>query len=186
MRRTLTLFALMMTLLLTGCGGKRETREFDAWQRAFGARNVSFSAHITAERPDGTASYDAEIRRIGDETAVTVTAPATIAGITVRSRDGSDTLEYDGMILELAAGRRDALSPCAAGEILLSALREGYLLSAGKAGALETWTLSAPGEETVTVWRDGTNTPVSAEIARDGAVELKLTMENWQTTERTE
>ena len=89
-------------------------------------------------------------------------------------------------VLELAAGRKDALPPCAAGGILADAVRNGRLLYTGRSGEVRTVALTAPGGETVTLWRSADGDPVYAEIARQETVELKLTIENWQIKERTE
>ena len=177
--------ALMMTLLFTGCSGGAQTpQDFTRWQQTLSAASeIRFSAQITGEWSDGTTTFSAEVVRTGEETVVTVTAPETIEGITVRSTSGSDTLEYDGVILELVPGVTDALSPCGAGSILLEALTRGNLIYAGTAESYLTAAVAAPGGETVTVWRDGDDTPVYAEIARGETTELTLTLSNWKITE---
>ena len=179
------LMTLMTVLLLTGCGAaKQGSQDFTHWQQTLSAASeICFSAQITGEWSEGTTSFSADVIRTGEATEVTVTAPETIAGITVRSAGRGGALEYDGVILELAPNVPDAISPCAAGSILLDALTRGNLIYSGTASDHLTAAIAAPGGETVTVWRTEDNIPVYAEIARGETTELVLTLEGWEVTE---
>ena len=176
---------LMMTLLLSGCGSAKQTpQDFARWQQELTEESaIRFSARITGEWTEGTTSFSADVVRTGEETAVTVTAPETIAGVTVRSRSGGDTLEYDGVILDLAPGVPDALSPCGAGGILLEALTRGNLLYMGAERDYVTAAVAAPGGETVTVWLAPDNIPVYAEITRGETGSLTISLDDWETEE---
>ena len=179
------LLALTMTLLCAGCGSGRQTpQDFTRWQRQMAeASEIRFSAGITGEWDEGTMSFSADVVRTEEGTAVTVTDPETIAGITFRSSPGGDTLEFDSVILELAPQAPAALSPCAAGPILGEALTGGNLIWSGREGQWRTVSLAAPGGETVTVWYTEEFVPVRAEIARGEATELVMTLENWEVKE---
>ena len=178
------LTALMMTLLLTGCAGKEETRQFEIWRETVaGAEEITFSARITAELEDTAAVYGGRVRATPTQTAVTVTLPETIQGVTFRISGTGRTLEYDGLLLELTP-ERDDLSPAAAPEVLLRAIREGSVLYTGREGERLTAALEAPGGETVTLWRTQEDIPVYAEIGRDNTTELKLQISEWKIEEQ--
>ncbi len=178
------LTALMMTLLLTGCAGKEETRQFEIWRETVaGAEEITFSARITAELEDTATVYAGRVRATPTQTAVTVTLPETIQGVTFRVSGTGRTLEYDGLLLELTP-ERDDLSPAAAPEVLLRAIREGSVLYTGREGERLTAALEAPGGETVTLWRTQEEIPVYAEIGRDNTTELKLQISEWNIEEQ--
>ena len=184
MKRTV-LFALMMTLLFSGCAGQRQDEnEWRSWQEGLArAEEIACTGEITARIGEEQVTFTAEIRRAAGETALTVTAPETIRGVTARTRDGAGALEYDGLILELSALREDALPPCAAGDLLLRGLTGGQLLWTSRSGETRSAAFAGRDGETVTLWRDGTGAPVYAEIARGGSPELSLRLSNWQTKE---
>ena len=96
MKRTI-LFALMIPLLLTGCGARRDTENWKAFAETVEtAERISFHAEITAHWEDSSASFGADVARAGGETHITLTAPETVSGITIRAKDGeSATLWRD-------------------------------------------------------------------------------------------
>ena len=69
MKRTI-LFALMIPLLLTGCGAQRDAENWKAFAEAVEtAERVSFHAEITALREDTSVSFGADIAwRIASDT----------------------------------------------------------------------------------------------------------------------
>lgn len=106
MKRTI-LFALMIPLLLTGCGARRDAENWKAFAETVEtAERISFHAEITAHWEDSSASFGADVARVGGETHITLTAPETVSGITVRAKDGETAVEFDGVILSLDAGRK--------------------------------------------------------------------------------
>ena len=127
MKRTI-LFALMIPLLLTGCGARRDTENWKAFAETVEtAERISFHAEITAHWEDSSASFGADVARAGGETHITLTAPETVSGITVRAKDGETAVEFDGVILSLDAGRSETLSPCGAPQRMLAALTQGTM-----------------------------------------------------------
>lgn len=184
MRTRGLLIPLMMTLLLAGCGGEQDAKEFEDWrQQVTGAGTISLSAEITCQLPDAEAEYAGEITRSRGETVVTVTAPETIRGVSFRTSGEGRALEYAGVLLELSPGREDVLAPCAAGELLFRALEEGTLLYTGRAEGYRTAALESTDGETVTLWRGEDGAPVYAEIGRDGAAELIIRISRWESKE---
>ena len=79
MKRTI-LFALMIPLLLTGCGARRDAENWKAFAETVEtAERISFHAEITAHWEDSSASFGADVARAGSETHITLTAPETEA-----------------------------------------------------------------------------------------------------------
>ena len=123
MKRTI-LFALMIPLLLTGCGARRDAENWKAFAETVEtAERISFHAEITAHWEDSSASFGADVARAGGETHITLTAPETVSGIAVRAKDGETAAEFDGVILSLDAGRSETLSPCGAPQRAVDTLK---------------------------------------------------------------
>ena len=69
MKRTI-LFALMIPLLLTGCGARRDAENWKAFAETVEtAERISFHAEITAHWEDSSASFGADVARAGGEDA---------------------------------------------------------------------------------------------------------------------
>ncbi len=175
MKRTI-LFALMIPLLLTGCGARRDAENWKAFAEAVEtAERISFHAEITAHWEDTSASFGADIARESGETRITLTAPETVSGISVHAKDGETTVEFDGVILSLDAGRSKTLSPCGAPQRMLAALTQGAMEYCASSSAAFT----APDGESVTLWRDEAGVLTGAEIARNGQKVLTLEITDW-------
>ena len=175
MKRTI-LFALMIPLLLTGCGARRDAETWKAFAEAVEtAERISFHAEITAHWEDTSASFGADVARESGETRITLTAPETVSGIAVHAKDGETTVEFDGVILSLDAGRSETLSPCGAPQRMLAALTQGAM----EYSAASSASFAAPDGESVTLWRDETGALTGAEIARDGQKVLTLEITAW-------
>lgn len=184
MKRTIV-FALMIPLLLAGCAGQRQDEnEWKTWQAQLArAEEITFTGEIISRDETEEVTFTAEILRKEGRTALTVTAPETIRGVTAAVEDGTKTLEYEGLILELDALREDALPPCAAGDLFLRGVSEGRLLWTGRSGEYRTAAFEGPAGETVTIWRGENGAPVCGEIARGSSPELILRISNWQIKE---
>lgn len=175
MKRTI-LFALMIPLLLTGCGAQRDAENWKAFAAAVEtAERISFHAEIAAHWEESSVSFGADVAHEGGETRITLTAPETVSGISVRAKDGETTVEFDGVILSLDAGRSETLSPCGAPQRMLAALTQGAM----EYCAVSSASFTAPDGESVTLWRDETGALTGAEIARNGQKVLTLEITEW-------
>ncbi len=184
MKRTMV-FALMIPLLLTGCVSPRQDEnEWKTWTASLSrAEEIAFTAEIVSRGGGGEIAFTADVTRKGGRTALTVTAPETIRGVTAVTEGASPRLEYDGLILELCPLDDDAIPPCAAGDLLIRGVSEGWLLWTGRSGERRTAAFQGPGGETVTLWREEDGAPVCAEIARGENPELTVYISNWQIKE---
>ena len=178
MRRYL-LPALMISLLLSGCGGADAQRKIaEQHQRFADAQALSFVADVTADL--GSEVFDCSLACAFEQETVTVEvlAPESVAGVRARVADGSLALEYEGLSLGVGTAGLDDITPVGAGPLLVQALRSGFLQ--------RCWTERDGDRDllvaqvyvsdlaALTVWYDGeTLAPVHGEFSQDGAVVLR-------------
>lgn len=189
MRRFLIVPALMISLLLTGCGGAAGAEQRIEKQRdAFAAaEKISFSAHCTSS-PGGGEVFVCELNCSADalRTAVEVVSPASVAGITATAHSGETVLSYDGV--QLSVGTVQTSGPLNAMPLLTEALRGGSVLRAWREREAGTGLLAADyfceAEETeLTVWFDETELlPIHAELRCDGESVLECEIHNFSYT----
>ena len=173
----------MMTLclLLTACGGDRETAA-DARLPYQNMAGCVMEAEISCDQ-DG-ALWEAALRCDyvpEGETTVEVLSPETIAGVKAVLSNGEVALEYEDQCLNAGTVSSQDISPMACLPQLMSALREGWLLEESR----EDWgevscvrlTLDRTGPHGGKVlsilWlREDGGTPLRGEIAVDGETVL--------------
>ncbi len=186
MKRTAAFALTTALLLLAGCGGgARDEADFAAWRQAAAAGTISFTAELTAVSDGEETAYTADCVWSGGGTAVTLTAPETLAGVTARAGPEGNALEFDGAILALPALlTADGMNPCAALPALLTALSEGRLLRLWREGGDLAAELEVADGETARLWlaREGL-TPHYAELTEGGRTVVFCTIENWTTGE---
>jgi len=184
MRRTV-LPALMILLLLCGCGTNRAEGKLKAQREALKeAEEISFTAHITARTENEVFSCSLDCTASREETVVTVTAPALIAGIRARTDETGTKLEYDGLSLGIGAVGSTGITPVSAAPLLAYALRSGF--------QVRSWTERGEGREllaeelyitetaALTVWYDGeTLVPIHCEFAAEGETLISCDIENY-------
>lgn len=190
--------AVLAALLipLSACGGEggraADRRALELRGEYLSMEGCTASLTVTADYGERVYDYEMALswQREG-ETAVTLTAPEEVAGLTVRMSDGGSVLEYDGAGVETGPLNEDGLSPLLAGPALLEALREGYLAAVGtEEGEEGAQTLhlvvrepeAQPGEGTETeLWCDWeSGALLRGEIAQDGRVVLSCTVADFR------
>ncbi len=124
---------LMMTLLLTACGGVGAGSEAEELALQLRGEYLSMTdcageAVVTADYGQRVYRYEMHFTSDEKETVLTLTAPETVEGITARLPVGKESLlEYDGAVLETGPLNENGLTPVSAIPAILTALREGYL-----------------------------------------------------------
>ena len=131
MRRLLSC-VLMMTLLLTACGGsgKEDPRQEAALIRGEYLDMTGWSSTVSITADYGEQVYDFTVRARWErdgETVLTVVAPELLAGITARVRDGEGLLEYDGAGLSIGRLDGEGLAPISAIPALMEQITGGYM-----------------------------------------------------------
>ena len=121
---------LCIVFLFTGCEHSVETLN-----KALALRNqilekdgCSFSAEVTADYGEQlyVFSLDCETNKEGN-LSFTVTAPATIAGITGKITDSGGSITFDDKVLAFPAMADGQVTPVTAPWIFMKTLRGGYL-----------------------------------------------------------
>ncbi len=176
MRRWL-LPALMIPLLLTGCGKSVPERKLEELRKTLAAaEEIALTAEITAELGEEVFACTLGCTAAGERVVVEVTAPESVAGVrAVLTPDGA-TLEYE--TLSLGVGQDSPLSPIGALPRLLSALRGASVLRSWTEWAEEKtlfvreYWLSE--DMTLRVWFDAaTLLPAHAEFIAGGRAALR-------------
>ena len=125
--------ALMMTfVLLSACGGSKKSNSDEL---ALSMRTTYLSltqltacAAITADYGDRVYQYEAQLSGNGEAGELRITAPESIAGLTVAWENGAGKLEYDGASLMTGPLSPDGISPADAMPLILNACCMGAML----------------------------------------------------------
>lgn len=179
-RKQLLCVPMMTLLLLTACGsgGGNQTEELALTIRGeyLEAAGITAMVDITADYGQRVYQYTMEVAWTPEETAMTLTAPDTVAGITARVTGKDSRLEFDGLVLETGPLNEDGLTPVSAVPVLLEAVRSGYITACTLEEETGLLRLDCgdpegtPGSGTETVlWLDTTtHTLVRSELLVDG------------------
>lgn len=188
MRKSLVMCVLMISLLLTACGGKGSGTPMD---RALAVRGEYLSANGCTARMRVTADYGQRVYTFvvdvqvgGGETVLTVREPAEVAGITARLKDGQSRLEYDGTMLETGALAEDGLTPISAAAALFEAAKSGFIDGCGTEGEslyiLCRDPAEAPGDgREIALWFAPDGTLLQGEVSVDGRQVIRCDLEHF-------
>ena len=169
--------ALMISLLLTGCGGAAGAEQKIEKQRdtLASAELLSFTADVTASLGDEVFLCKLDCAASADEVTIEVVEPELIAGVKARVRDGEAEVEYENVRLSVSGAGMEGLHPVSAMPILCKALKAGHVIRAWlekeDSGELIAAEIFADETYGLTLWFEkSTLTPVHAELSEDGAV----------------
>ena len=126
--RRMFLPALMMTLLLTGCGGAAPERRLEELRETLdAAQEITLTADVTANLENEVFPCTLRCTATPGQTAVEVIGPETIAGI--RAVVDPEELQIEYADVSLGVGGAAVMpSPVTALPALLQALKEGNCL----------------------------------------------------------
>ena len=97
----------MIALLLAGCGrlevSEAEQLALEIRGEYLELERCSASLEITADYGQRVYQFGMEAQVQGEDAALTLTAPETVAGLTARWAGEAGTLEYDGVAVETGA-----------------------------------------------------------------------------------
>lgn len=176
---------ILLCVLLAGCTGSNNEMERVLSLRSsiLSASGCEFDAKITADYGDKIHDF-AMCCRCDGEGAVsfTVTAPETIHGITGIIDQQKGSLTFDDTALAFSLLADEQLSPASAPWVFVTALRSGYINSAGKEGELLRCSIDDSYDEdalNLDIWLNESDLPVRAEISYRGRRILSLAVENF-------
>lgn len=179
--KKLVIAVLCLSLLLTGCGGKRMAA--DEIRRQYGLIDrAQMEAEVTFHSSGEERCFTLQCDYGPQESTITVTAPETVAGVCATLSGEDMTLTYDGE--SLSVGELGGVNPISALPRMLHFLTEGYLLSEGRESleGIPCYRLELEdtfgGETAVcTVWiEEETLLPRYGEFAVDGETVVSVKM----------
>lgn len=187
------LFALMLTLLLTACGGEEKDRAALLQEQYALVAAATLEADVTCHYDDEVREYTLLCAYTPESSTITVLEPAQLSGITATLENGELTLSYDEISLDAGTYSAAAISPVAALPKLMEAAAEGYITeqSTEELNERECLRLSAdlsdqPGT-LYTTWFDAeTMLPLRSEISADGFVVYEVAWSRFEVTEQLE
>jgi len=182
-RKTCVMCVLMMTLLLSACGGAGGEKGSEGLALTVRGEYLSAAGcvaqvKLVADYGQRVYTYKADVTLTDGQSVLTLTAPEEVAGLTVRSSGAQTQLEYDGAVLETGPLGEDGLTPLGAVFALLESARSGFMDSCTRETMGEREVLrvlcrqpevpAGQGRETV-LWFDvQTHALVQGEILQDG------------------
>ena len=189
--RKAMLFALMLTLLLTACGGEEERDPASELQAAYaGLAPPTLEAAITCHYDDETRTYTMLCDYTPGSSTVTVLAPEDLAGISATVAEGELTLSYEAASRDAGSSPPAAISPVAALPKLMEAAAAGYVSQQSVEELEERSCLrlscDLDGEEgdLYTTWFDQeTLLPLYSEISVDGVVVYQVAWSRFEVRE---
>ena len=191
MRKAL-LFAPMLMLLLTACGGGGEKDLAAELQAQYAAvESAAMEADITCHYEGELRVYTMACAYTPASSTVTVTAPANLAGISATVKDGALTLSYEDVSLDAGSYSAAAISPVASLPKLMEAAASGYITERGEESLEERQCLRLACDlkdedgALYTTWFDQeTLLPLHSEISVDGEVVFEVDWTSFQVTEQ--
>lgn len=190
MRKAL-LFAPMLMLLLTACGGRGEkvdpAAELQAQYAALAS--ATMEADVTCHYDDEIRTYTLLCAYTPAESTVTVLSPANLSGISATVADGKLRLSYEDVSLDAGGYSAAAISPVAALPRLMAAAGSGYITEQSEEPLGERTCLrlscDLPDDETIvyTTWFDKeTLLPLRSEISSDGQIAFEVAWTRFEVT----
>ena len=189
MRKAL-LFALMLMLLLTACGGGEETNAVTQLQQQYAAvKSATMEAEIICHYDDEVRSYTLLCAYTPERSTITVLSPENLAGISAQVENGTLTLRYDDISLDAGTYSAAAVSPVMALPKLMEAAAWGYPAQQGEEMQGERLCIrlgcdlnDEPGTVYTTWFDRETLLPLRSEICMDGVLLFEI---NWSRFEVT-
>ena len=182
--------ALMISLLLTGCGGSAAGAEQKIEKQRdtlASSELMSFTADVTASLGEEAFQCTLACAATAEEITVEVVKPELIAGVRAHLRDGEAEVEYENVRLSLGGVATEGLHPISAMPILCKALKTGHIVRAWlekeSSGELVAAEIFSDENYGLTLWFDkSTLTPVHAELSEteSGAVVITCDIRDFQ------
>ena len=168
---------LMITLLLTACGGAALEEQVEARRDALGnAEQISFTAEVTTDLGSEIFESTLACTATPERVAMEVISPELVAGVTATATAGAGETALEYGSVQLLVGAIDAPGPFSALPLLCEALRTGHVIRAWSEDGLVAAEFYAGDERGLTVWftEDGL-TPAHAEFysSADGRADVR-------------
>lgn len=169
-----------LALLLCGCGRGNSAmdRALTLRETILRSESCQFAAAVTADYGDKLYTFRMNCQADNTGTlSFTVEEPESISGISGSVSGSGGTLNFDDTLLSFPTMADGQISPVTAPWVLLKALREGYISSAGQEGQGDCLSIDDSYREDalhLDVWTDSQGMPVRGEILYGGRRILSL------------
>ena len=189
--RKAMLFALMLTLLLTACGGEEKDPVGELQRQYAAVTAATMEADITCHYDEEDRAYTLLCAYTPESSTVTVLAPANLAGISATVSGGELKLPMWARSLYLDAGSCSAaaVSPVAALPRLMAAAASGYPAETGeedvdgRKGLRVAFDLADEEGALYATWFDQeTLLPLRSEISAGGKVLYEVAWKRFEVT----
>lgn len=192
--RKAALFALMLTLLLTACGGGQEKDTAALLQEQYSLVGAAtLEAEVTCHYDDEVRQYTLLCAYTPGRSTITVLSPANLSGISATVEEGTLTLSYEDISLDAGTYSAAAISPVAALPKLMEAAAGGYVTERSEEAVGERQCLRIscdlsddPGTLYTTWFDQETLLPLRSEISAEGTVVYEVAWTRFEVTERLE
>ena len=188
MRKAL-LFAPMLMLLLTACGGEEKDPAAELQAQYANLAGAVMEADVSCHYADEDRAYTLLCDYAPERSTVTVLSPANLAGISATVENGTLTLSYEDISLDAGGYSAAAISPVAALPKLMQAAASGYVTekseeTVGERPCLRLACDLPDDEGTVyTTWFDQeTLLPLRSEISAEGTVVFEVAWTRFEVT----
>ena len=188
MRKAL-LFAPMLMLLLTACGGEEKDPAAELQAQYANLTGAVMEADVSCHYADEDRAYTLLCDYAPERSTVTVLSPANLAGISATVENGTLTLSYEDVSLDAGGYSAAAISPVAALPKLMQAAASGYVTekseeTVGERPCLRLACDLPDDEGTVyTTWFDQeTLLPLRSEISAEGTVVFEVAWTRFEVT----
>ena len=173
---------LMITLLLSACGGAALEEQVEARRDALGAAEcIRFTAEVTSDLGNEVFACTLACASTPERVTMEVLSPEIIAGVTASAAAGETALEYGSV--QLAVGAADAPGPFSALPLLCEALRTGHVIRVWREDGLVAAEFYAGDDYGLTVWfTESGLVPVHAELygSADGRVLVRCEIRDFE------
>ena len=188
MRKAL-LFAPMLMLLLTACGGEEKDPAAELQAQYSNLTGAVMEAEVSCHYADEDRAYTLLCDYAPERSTVTVLSPANLAGISATVENGTLTLSYEDISLDAGGYSAAAISPVAALPKLMQAAASGYVTEKSEETVGERPCLrlacDLPDDEgsVYTTWFDQeTLLPLRSEISAEGTVVFEVAWTRFEVT----
>ena len=191
--RKVLLFALMLTLLLTACGGEEPNPIAQLQQQYAAVESATMEADIICHYDDEVREYTLLCAYTPEKSTVTVLAPENLSGISATVENGMLTLSYADLSLDAGTYSAAAISPVVALPKLMEAAAWGYPAEQSEETVSERGCIrmgcdlsNEPGTMYTTWFDKESLLPLRSEIAADGVVVYEVEWSRFEVTGRVE
>ena len=181
MKRICLCMLLLLSLVLTGCGVKKEEQQLNSFSDSLNARDdLGFVGKLRCEYEDRAVEFTLQYRQTESGCKITVLQPAELEGLAVSLDENGSVLEYEELFINTGELDRFGLSPLNALPMLVNTLKSAFMDSVRFEGGLTVYSLIPADDVQVDVSFDGDMKPVYAELISDGKVRVFCHIESWR------